>query len=1044
MVTGIEPGNFPVNSDDDFRGGLRRVASRFDFAILKPLWGSELTAGQGDSPVKKLFHDITTHSRGLFTDTYRGGLRQDLTVYLKGANGTISMGGNALIQDAMPIFSDSRIDPSDPVDAYLHDGDFPGFRDHNSGMNLPKFGLLRSWYKQTGSSYSISRFENENVPINHGLFPVLVRAEIDPWIKIQTDFSNFAKDPPTGLTLNNFMKIRTGFYVSLWNPYNVVLDATNDLYVTIKISPDVKVSVTDLYIRKDGGSYYRPSNFSDHSSETTEIEFDFGGAVQSGGTVGISKPNEIVLKIPVDSTRLQPGECRIYSLASDTKTYSPPLELAPGAANTQAFSFECNSHGTNNNAAWELSSSDPDPTFSDSDDIPDTSLTQNDFFCVTGKYSGTREFWEVRLYQGKPSGSGLLQLVKGDKKGFFADIGSLKGISLKYQGSENSRPNRAQFAWGSPFNAQVVLSGVSNWYMRPVTDHFDQNPSIATSPKGGALRLLTAFNLRNSRQYCMMQAGADDAYKIYNLWAPFAPGDTNDAGYRDPGPTDILTGHAYTLYAATRYPDSTSNPDLPIGLTPREVGAFTVYDYNKLGHCYPIFDVRGSVELVSLGRLQHVNLGINPQSPSHAFANSWIPPQLEGSRYSGYAWVGPADSQNPYYAYPYSNPAKDPNNLVYDTSFFLNDATWDRFFLSTIDPSVSNFTSQLGNVAPLPNSRLRFTTTGGRSYDDFLSGGADEEVDRFRTGAACLVNEGAFNINSTSVEAWKALLGAFTGLTVNGKAPGNRAPIARTYSPVDTGDPFFDDGSDSSLPREAGLYSEGYSRIRALTKIEIEALAEHIVQEVKLRGPFTSLSDFINRRPMAATEDVDASGDPGSANTRFRGAIQAAIDKVSRQSGMINNHFYGANTGYTGDLTDSSLDWRTFFVRDNLYTSSIKKIYHHDSLMMGEFKYPKAVGVPGFLTQADVLSSIGLAITTRSDTFRIRAYGEALNPTSSRVEARAWCEAIVQRVAEPMERFRSGDSLYDPADSDNLIKASGSFGRRFRIVSFRWLHPKEI
>lgn len=62
-------------------------------------------------------------------------------------------------------------------------------------------------------------------------------------------------------------------------------------------------------------------------------------------------------------------------------------------------------------------------------------------------------------------------------------------------------------------------------------------------------------------------------------------------------------------------------------------------------------------------------------------------------------------------------------------------------------------------------------------------------------------------------------------------------------------------------------------------------------------------------------------------------------------------------------------------------------------------------------------------LTVRSDTFRIRAYGEALNPSdATRTEATAWCEAIVQRVKE------------DPS----------AVTGRFVITYFRWLGPDDI
>lgn len=62
-------------------------------------------------------------------------------------------------------------------------------------------------------------------------------------------------------------------------------------------------------------------------------------------------------------------------------------------------------------------------------------------------------------------------------------------------------------------------------------------------------------------------------------------------------------------------------------------------------------------------------------------------------------------------------------------------------------------------------------------------------------------------------------------------------------------------------------------------------------------------------------------------------------------------------------------------------------------------------------------------LTTRSDTFRIRAYGEAVNPAdATRLESTAYAEAIVQRVPDGLS----------------------GFGRRFEITYFRWLGPDDI
>lgn len=62
-------------------------------------------------------------------------------------------------------------------------------------------------------------------------------------------------------------------------------------------------------------------------------------------------------------------------------------------------------------------------------------------------------------------------------------------------------------------------------------------------------------------------------------------------------------------------------------------------------------------------------------------------------------------------------------------------------------------------------------------------------------------------------------------------------------------------------------------------------------------------------------------------------------------------------------------------------------------------------------------------LTARSETFRVRAYGEAVNAMDgNRVEASARCEAMVERTSGVLS----------------------GFGRRFVVTGFRWLGPDDI
>jgi hypothetical protein len=94
-----------------------------------------------------------------------------------------------------------------------------------------------------------------------------------------------------------------------------------------------------------------------------------------------------------------------------------------------------------------------------------------------------------------------------------------------------------------------------------------------------------------------------------------------------------------------------------------------------------------------------------------------------------------------------------------------------------------------------------------------------------------------------------------------------------------------------------------------------------------------------------------------------------------------------------------------------------------------------ADGAPGVISQADLLTAIAPALTARGDTFRIRAYGEAGPAGGPKVTA--WCEAVVQRVPEYLD---AGDKPWGIATKPINTR----FGRRYEIVSFRWLSQSEI
>ena len=86
---------------------------------------------------------------------------------------------------------------------------------------------------------------------------------------------------------------------------------------------------------------------------------------------------------------------------------------------------------------------------------------------------------------------------------------------------------------------------------------------------------------------------------------------------------------------------------------------------------------------------------------------------------------------------------------------------------------------------------------------------------------------GAFNVNSTSVDAWAALLRSNKDLVI-------QTIQGTTDSGTGTPFPLAAAASDTSS-------SNGWETFSRLSDDDIEVLAAKIVEQVKARGPFASI-----------------------------------------------------------------------------------------------------------------------------------------------------------------------------------------------------------
>jgi hypothetical protein len=194
---------------------------------------------------------------------------------------------------------------------------------------------------------------------------------------------------------------------------------------------------------------------------------------------------------------------------------------------------------------------------------------------------------------------------------------------------------------------------------------------------------------------------------------------------------------------------------------------------------------------------------------------------------------------------------------------------------------------------------------------------------------------------------------------------------------------------------------------RSLSDLEIEQLASAIVKQVKKRGPFLSLSEFINRRLDDTNRDLSV-----------KGALQAAIDD---DTVSINAAFR---------TPERSLDSEA----DDLENEGF--IPQFPEALDG----PIAYGSTPYIDQADILRHLGSVLTPRGDTYVIRTYGDKLD-AQGEVIARVWCEAVVQRTPDYLDL--SNDENYFAQERLNS-ETNKNFGRKFSIISFRWLNEDEV
>lgn len=321
-------------------------------------------------------------------------------------------------------------------------------------------------------------------------------------------------------------------------------------------------------------------------------------------------------------------------------------------------------------------------------------------------------------------------------------------------------------------------------------------------------------------------------------------------------------------------------------------------------------------------------------------------------------------------------------------------AWFDRYYFTGI--SRSDTADDFDAVEGAPNPTLvSYDMEDGSSEISNWQEQDPDDASTAREPATHFLVANRFNINSTSVAAWKAALGSLrindydyldypeedtsdlSTLTVSNASKERMFArfshsLLETYEAPET--PAFE-GSEPVAP--SAFYRHG---ARRLTEQQVSDLAENIVSQITDRGePFFSMEEFLS---VASSTDTSL----------LERAIADVLAPNGRQKWFHNWELEGDETALSGTPID---------------------IDHFS---------------PGFLTQADMMTAFGPMLAPRSDTFMIRARSRSYTDFGE-LEGTAAVEAIVQRT---------------PEATDTAVNELGSTERKFKLLSIRWLSEDEI
>jgi hypothetical protein len=273
-----------------------------------------------------------------------------------------------------------------------------------------------------------------------------------------------------------------------------------------------------------------------------------------------------------------------------------------------------------------------------------------------------------------------------------------------------------------------------------------------------------------------------------------------------------------------------------------------------------------------------------------------------------------------------------------------------------------------------------------------------------------VLQSATFNINSESVEAWTDVLRGMVG------AIGQTDVVENTGTVRSSAGAGGTDVVTSRSVNESNMASS--SAFFTRFPQSFQETASHNTSKTLSYGP--NRSQFRSGYHLLNDDNM-----PGS-----RGRVGALAEKI------VNNikEYHKAN-GPFRSLEEFLGPYALFTNTADGKPRSVlqQSINDYADTLKAEWVRDDQLILSSSMLQGDLLVPLAPVLYARSDTFIVRAYGETVNPATGALEGRAWCEATMQRFPEPFSGREDDYKNGDPA-----------FGRRFKMVSFRWLNEEDL